>query len=154
MNASEIPAHSATEVAAAQADASPLGLQQQLVRFVLVGGFSAVVDFGTTAILTFLFGWSDPTAKSAGFVLGTLTAYFINRRWTFQAEASTLRFVVTMATYLLTYVVQVGLYNLTIPWLEQTGFSALGVRLISFVIAQGTATVLNFLIQRYAIFRS
>ncbi|WP_231699806.1 MULTISPECIES: GtrA family protein [Corynebacterium] len=128
-------------------------LDSQLVKFVLVGGFSAIVDFGSTAFFTFVCGFSDGVAKALGFVLGTLTAYFINRRWTFQAEASTKRFIITMITYLVTFVVQWGLYKISIPWLEGFDLNAFWVRLISFVIAQGTATVLNFLIQKFVIFK-
>lgn len=128
-------------------------IQSQLVKFVLVGGFSAVVDFGSTALFTFAFGLSDGVAKALGFVLGTLTAYFINRRWTFQAEPSGRRFVITMATYGLTFAVQWGLYKVSIPWLEGFDLNAFWVRAISFVIAQGTATVLNFLIQKFFIFK-
>lgn len=128
-------------------------IQSQLVKFVLVGGFSAVVDFGSTALFTFAFGLSDGAAKALGFVLGTLTAYFINRRWTFQAEPSGRRFAITMVTYGLTFIVQWGLYKVSIPWLEGFDLNAFWVRAISFVIAQGTATVLNFLIQKFLIFK-
>lgn len=128
-------------------------IQSQLVKFVLVGGFSAIVDFGSTALFTFAFGLSDGVAKALGFVLGTLTAYFINRRWTFQAEPSGRRFVITMATYGLTFAVQWGLYKVSIPWLEGFDLNAFWVRAISFVIAQGTATVLNFLTQKFLIFK-
>ncbi|HEY4598256.1 GtrA family protein [Corynebacterium sp.] len=131
-----------------------IGLNQQIFRFILTGGLSAIVDFGSTVIFTFLFGLGDTVAKTIGFILGTLTAYMINRRWTFNAAPSTKRFVITMITYALTFVVQVGLYRLCIPWLEGMELSPLVVRLISFVIAQGTATVLNFLIQRFVIFRN
>lgn len=128
-------------------------IQSQLVKFVLVGGFSAIVDFGSTALFTFAFGLSDGVAKALGFVLGTLTAYFINRRWTFQAEPSGRRFAITMVTYGLTFAVQWGLYKVSIPWLEGFDLNAFWVRAISFVIAQGTATVLNFLIQKFLIFK-
>lgn len=154
------PAAEHTAAAEGQAPNEPtvivkdgIGLNQQIFRFIITGGLSAIVDFGSTAIFHFLVGLADTPAKAIGFVLGTLTAYFINRRWTFNAVPSTKRFVITMFTYLLTFVVQVGLFRVCIPWLEGLDLSALGVRLISFVIAQGTATVLNFLIQRFVIFR-
>lgn len=127
----------------------------QLIRFILVGGFSAVVDFGATALFTFAFGFTDGWAKTCGFILGTLTAYLINRRWTFQAEPSFKRFAITMATYAVTFAVQWLLYNkVGIPILSDWGWDPFWVRLISFVVAQGTATVLNFLIQKFLIFRS
>ena len=131
-----------------------ISLNQQIFRFILTGGLSAIVDLGSTLFLRFVVGMTDSGSKAIGFILGTLTAYMINRRWTFNAAPSTKRFVITMATYALTFVVQVGLYRLSIPWLEGLELSPLVVRLISFVIAQGTATVLNFLIQRFVIFRN
>ncbi|MDR6278422.1 GtrA family protein [Corynebacterium suicordis] len=126
----------------------------QLLRFILVGGLSAVVDFGSTSLFTWVFGLPDATSKTLGFILGTLTAYLLNRRWTFQADPSWSRFAVTMVTYGLTFLVQIGLYLVSIPWLEGMGLNEFWVRLLSFVVAQGTATVLNFLIQKFLIFRT
>ena len=157
VSGAEVTANGAVGAEAGEGDVvvkDNIGLNQQIFRFILTGGLSAIVDFGSTAIFTFLFGFSDTVAKTIGFILGTLTAYMINRRWTFNAAPSTKRFVITMITYALTFVVQVGLYRLCIPWLEGMELSPLVVRLISFVIAQGTATVLNFLIQRFVIFRN
>lgn len=130
-----------------------LTLKTQLFRFIMTGVVGAVVDFGSTYLL-FLAGLGDGASKTVGFILGTLTAYLINRRWTFQATPSVKRFLVTMAAYLATYAVQVSLYKLSIPWLEDMDLDQFWVRAISFVIAQGTATVLNFIIQRWVIFRS
>ncbi|MGP9723223.1 GtrA family protein [Corynebacterium sp. AOP40-9SA-29] len=146
------------ETPVAQVDSVPgeverLTLKTQLFRFIMTGVVGAVVDFGSTYLL-YLLGLGDGTSKTIGFVLGTLTAYLINRRWTFQAEPSVKRFVVTMIAYLATYAVQVSLYTLSIPWLEDMDLDQFWVRAISFVIAQGTATVLNFIIQRWVIFRS
>lgn len=150
------PTTSIDETPEAAAPTSAVGhlMNSQLVRFILVGGFSAIVDFGSTSLFTWVFGFSDATAKTLGFILGTLTAYLINRRWTFKAEPSVTRFVITMVTYALTYAVQVGLYLVSIPWLADMGLDEFWVRLFSFVIAQGTATVLNFLIQKFLIFRT
>lgn len=129
-----------------------LDLKTQLFRFIATGVVGAVVDFGSTYLL-FLAGMSDGVSKTIGFILGTLTAYLINRRWTFQAEPSVKRFLITMFSYLVTYGVQVTLYTVSIPWLEDMDLDKFWVRAFSFVIAQGTATVLNFIIQRWIIFR-
>lgn len=128
-------------------------LKTQLLRFICTGVVGAVVDFGSTYLLSVL-GMSHGWSKTVGFVLGTLTAYFINRRWTFQAAPSMRRFVVTMCSYLLTYVVQWTLFNIVcLPWLQDRDYSDFWAQAISFVIAQGVATVLNFIIQRWVIFR-
>jgi putative flippase GtrA len=146
----------ATDVPDAAQDAGTierLTLKTQLFRFIMTGVVGAVVDFGSTYLL-YLAGLGDGASKTVGFILGTLTAYLINRRWTFQATPSVKRFLITMASYLATYAVQVSLYKLSIPWLEGMDLDQFWVRAISFVIAQGTATVLNFIIQRWVIFRS
>jgi putative flippase GtrA len=65
-----------------------LSLKTQLLRFVLTGGFSAIVDYGLLELLSTAFGVQVDLAKALSFIAGTLTAYLINRRWTFGAEPS------------------------------------------------------------------
>jgi putative flippase GtrA len=135
---------------------APLSLKTQVVRFVVTGGLSAVVDFGLYVLLlrglrdAVIFGIPGVNvAKTISFIAGTTTAYLINRRWTFQAAASKARFIAVIVLYALTYGVQVGINYLFYlkfqgqPW---------GVP-VAFVIAQGTATVINFIVQRAWIFR-
>ena len=124
-------------------------LKTQLIRFVATGALSAVFDFGLTYFLQHVVGTSPGWAKAFGFVLGTTIAYLINRRWTFRAEPSTARFIAVVALYLVTFGVNVGLYSwLSHLWEETALYSA-----IAFVIAQGVATVINFVVQRAVIFR-
>lgn len=128
------------------------GLFTQLVRFTVTGGIAAVVDFGSLLIMTHLLGVPDDLAKAVSFVFGTTTAYAINRRWTFQAEPSARRLVAVWICYLATFVLQVGLYALTRPWL-MGHMSYPAAQTVSFVIAQGVATVCNFVLQRWVVFR-
>ncbi len=126
-----------------------LSLKTQLLRFVLTGGFSAGVDFGLLKLLSEAFGVQVDLAKALSFIAGTLTAYLINRRWTFGAAPSRSRFIKVMVLYALTFVIQVGLFHVAFNALEGDGQA----KLIAFVIAQGTATVINFIVQRVWIFR-
>jgi len=129
-----------------------LDLRTQLVRFVLTGALSAVVDFGLLNLLM-LVGLGHTPAKALSFVAGTTTAYLINRRWTFRAEPSTRRFLAVVGLYALTFVLQVGLWSVLYVWLPAAGLSEVWVRVVGFVIAQGVATTVNFLVQRLVIFR-
>ena len=88
-------------------------------------------------------------AKIISFIAGTTTAYLINRRWTFQAPPSKARFVAVCALYALTFVVQVG----TQPPVPALPCTTRPRRVVAFVIAQGTATVINFFVQRAVIFQ-
>ena len=130
-----------------------LGLHTQLIRFVLTGGLSAVVDFGLLVALMNLAGLDHNTAKAISFVAGTTTAYLINRRWTFQSDGSRRKFAAVVLLYGLTFVLQVGLFAVLFPWVFGLSGSQTLAQVIGFVIAQGVATTVNFIVQRGMIFR-
>lgn len=124
-------------------------LRTAIIRFIVTGAGSAVLDFGLTMILQYGVGLPEWISKACGFILGTTVAYLINRRWTFKAEPSAARFAAVVVLYLVTFAVQVGIYwGLSQVWPEKALYS-----LFAYVIAQGVATVINFVVQRAVIFK-
>lgn len=131
-------------------------LQAQGTKFAITGGISAIIDVGLTWLLQIgldLLG--DTSARTVGFIVGTLTAYLLNRRWTFNAKASTRRFLAVAATYALTYAVNIALYKWCFEFLDNDlAWPSSWALVVAYVIAQGTATLINFCVQRWVIFRS
>ena len=125
-----------------------------LYKFVIAGGISAVVDYGLTMIIQHAFGQSYPLAKAIGFIFGTITAYIINRRWTFEAEPSAKKFLQTMSLYALMFAVQWGLAVSVNHLLLNAGASAFIAGTVGYVIGQGVATAVNFVVQRCVIFKT
>ena len=135
-----------------EATSSP-DAKSQLVRFLVIGVFCAVLDFGLTYLLTHAIGFDRVTAKVFGWCLGTLAAYLLNSKFTFQAEITGKRALAVFILYLSTLGVQTILY-----WLTNDPLIALGLvdpwkDTVSFIIAQGVATITNFILQRVLIFR-
>lgn len=125
-----------------------LSLTTQLTRFALVGGVAAIVDYGSYQALLAL-GWWVHAAKALAFIAGTTTAYLINRRWTFAGRGGGAQFASVMALYGITFVVQVGMNAMMLALLPPVR----GEITAAFVVAQGTATGINFIVQRTVIFR-
>ncbi|MBP3088344.1 GtrA family protein [Corynebacterium sp. sy017] len=123
-----------------------------MIRFLVVGIFSAVIDFGLTIILRNV-GLSRPLAKTCGWVAGTITAYFINTKWTFNAQTSKKSGAAVALLYLTTFLVQLGLFQLLEAPLYALGLTKFWVDAIAFVIAQGVATAVNFVVQRLVVFK-
>jgi len=127
-----------------------LSLKIQLIRFIITGCLSAVVDYGLLLLLSYL-GLNPTVAKGISFICGTVTAYMINRRWTFQAEPSRKRLIAVIILYGVTFGLNVGIFHITYKATLFLGH--FWAKTIGFVIGQGVATLVNFVVQRTVIFR-
>lgn len=146
-------AESAAESPTDEVSAKRLGLFSQLVRFVIIGGGCAVIDFGTYSVLLGALGWPVWLSKSISFILGTTASYFINRKFTFTGASSGNSRAKAGAfglLYTVTFFVNMGSNQLLVlffqaqePW-QFTLF---------WVIAQGLGTMVNFVMLKLVVFR-
>ncbi|MBV7294416.1 GtrA family protein [Corynebacterium sp. TAE3-ERU12] len=130
-----------------------MGMRRQLTFFIISGVIAAVVDFSTTWLLLNVLVWTPFAAKTGGWVLGTITAYLINLRWTFQASFTVKRTVAVAALYIITFITQTQIFVFLLPVLANWGWQVYLAQFGAFVVAQGVATVVNFIVQRTVIFR-
>src|SRR5262249_23008133 len=70
----------------------------ELSRFLVVGATTVAIDFLSYCLLLW-FGVSIAPAKAAGFLVGTVFAYFANSRFTFNVDGSPRRFLSFIALY-------------------------------------------------------
>ncbi|WP_290454582.1 GtrA family protein [Corynebacterium stationis] len=131
-------------------------LRGQSTKFAITGGISAVIDAGLTWIFQIALALlGNIEARSVGFFFGTLTAYLLNRRWTFRAQPSKRRFAMVALTYALTYAVNIVIYRWAFPFFDHIlDWRSTYALVAAFILAQGTATVINFFVQRWLIFRN
>lgn len=132
------------------ASPSSPALLTQVLRFVLIGGFCALVDFGIYWLLLQAGTWVH-LAKAVSFVAGTTTAYFLNRRFTFTAaqKGGAGQLGGFMLLYTVTFFVNVGTNALALHLLPDLRWRVA----LAWIVAQGTATTLNFIMLKWVVFR-
>lgn len=133
--------------------ASTSTLKRQLVPFLLIGVGCAVIDFGITYTLNEPLGWQRDFAKAVGWVFGTAAAYVLNSRFSFNAKINAKKASAVFVLYAVTFAVQLVLWRVTDAPLASLGLVNPWKDAVSFVIAQGVATVTNFELQRHLIFK-
>lgn len=131
----------------------PMNAKRQFMRFLVIGVFCAVLDYGLTSTLIHVVGYDRLVAKPFGWCLGTAVAYLLNSRFTFQAKITGKHALAVFILYASTLAVQWGIFRVTEAPLIALGFEGLWKDTISFVIAQGVATITNFVLQRVLIFK-
>lgn len=124
----------------------------QLLRFGIIGGFCALLDFGTYQGLRALGMDAAPLvdiARAASFIVGTTTAYLLNKRFTFAARGGVRQVSEFIALYGTTFAVAVGVNRWMLEILPISGWQST----LAWVISQGTATTINFVMLKLVVFR-
>ena len=127
-------------------------LFRQLAKFSITGVFTALIDWSLTMVLQ-AFGLNRQLAKAFGWAAGTSVAYLVNAKWTFQVAVTRSSAIAVALLYLSTFAVQNLIYWAVDSPLQSLGLDGMLKDTVAFVIAQGVATITNFIFQRVVIFR-
>ena len=127
-------------------------LSGQLLRFVLVGGFCALLDFGSYQALRALGMDAAPLvdiARAISFIIGTTTAYLLNKRFTFDASGGIRQVSSFVLLYGTTFFIAVGVNRLMLLLLPDSDWQST----LAWVVSQGAATTINFVMLKLVVFR-
>ena len=119
-------------------------LKKEMKRF-LVAGLSAVSTDLITYYIMLNFLHHD-IAKAISFLLGTIVAFIINKYWTFEKHEKNNSEIWKFALlYLSTLGANVLVNKLVLDYTN--------ILILAFLIATGVSTVLNFLGQKFWVFK-
>ncbi|GAA1446657.1 GtrA family protein [Leifsonia poae] len=122
-------------------------LRSSVVRYLIAGGLSFLVDFGLLALLHDVFGWPVWLASGVAFLVSFAFTYTIQRIFSFDSRAphgrAILRYTLLVAFNTLATVLIVSLVNTTV--LGWAGGK---------VIATVASTAWNYFAYRYWVFAS
>jgi putative flippase GtrA len=119
------------------------------VRFIVVGAFSAVVDFSVYSLGLHV-GLATYVARTISFVCGTATAYALNRRWAFEVEGGARRAAGFALLYSTTFLVIIGVNAAALALLPDRWWTVT----VAWALSQGLGTACNFVMLRLVVFRS
>ena len=119
-------------------------IKKELKRFLVVGISAVTIDLTTYyLLLDFL---SHDIAKAISFLLGTFFAFVINKYWTFEKHKKSYTEVFQFGVL---YSVTLGVNVLT----NKMIIDNTQMVFLAFLMATGASTVLNFIGQKWWVFR-
>ena len=120
-------------------------MKKCILRFIVIGGISTLIDFGIYWICSKVCDIS--IAKFVSMLIASVLSYILNKLWTFEDTKKTN--LVSLVKYYITFGVNMGI-NISINrWI----FICSGNKFIAFVVATGCAMIVNFLLQNFWVFR-
>ena len=125
--------------------------QNKEIYFFLIIGISTVfIDFLSYQFLINLVNLSFDISKGVSFSIGTIYAYFLNRKWTFRKKNSIPR---SFSKFIILYTTTMFV-NIKVNSSMLDIFSSLNLKIIlSFLIATFVSATLNYLGMKFYVFR-
>lgn len=118
---------------------------KELLRF-LVGGGSAVITDYIIYKLLLLENLDTSVAKLISFICGSIVGFIINKLWTFESKRFSKEEIFKY----------IGLYTITAianGWINNIVLYLFAIQGFAFLCATGVSTILNFLGQKFFVFK-
>lgn len=119
-------------------------LKREMSRFIVAGFCAVGTDMGSYFLLLKVL--PHDYSKGISFLLGTIVVYFINKYWTFEKKTKSYGEIGKFATLYLSTLVANILVNRIVLNLFQS-------MLFAFLMATGVSAVLNFIGQKWWVFK-
>lgn len=120
--------------------------EHEILRYLVVGGGAVVIDFISYMTMVHLIHLNTSFSKGTSYVLGALFSFIINKIWTFASDKKTHEAFIRFAIlYTATFLTNVAI-NALVLWLGAITF-------IGFSVATATSIVLNYIGQKYWVFK-
>jgi putative flippase GtrA len=121
-----------------------LGSMPQIYRFILTGIVAVGTDFlSYNALISVL---SIDIAKGSSFTLGAISAFFLNKLWTFNNQTTMGPTAIKFASlYSATFLTNIAVNHYSLILLTD-------IKPICFFFATGASTVLNYMGMKYWVF--
>lgn len=119
---------------------------KELLRFLVGGGSAVIVDFTVYSILVYC-AVDVSVAKAISYVAGAAIGFIINKFWTFESAKISiyeiLRYIILYAFSALANTA----VNAAVIWVTS-------ITVFAFLCATGVSTIMNFLGQKFFVFKT
>lgn len=118
---------------------------KEILKFLVGGGSAVITDFTVYHIMLY-FGIDLSLSKAISYVSGAAVGFIINKLWTFESKkfsiAEILKFIVLYAfSAIINTIVNYGALKI------------ININILAFLCATGTSTIINYLGQKFFVFR-
>ena len=118
----------------------------QILKFLLVGGIAVCIDAISYALLVDQATIEHGLSKRISFILGSIWAFWANKYFTFRSSVPLGKEIVLfLLLYLSTFLAN--------GWMHDFIFELSSLGWLSFLTATATSTTINFLGQKFVVFR-
>jgi putative flippase GtrA len=88
---------------------------KKLIRFLIVGGISTIINYLTFFILLKNLGVNYLTSSGIGYILGLGLGFFLNKVWTFNCNSKSIALKIK---YFIVYMVNLGISLILLKYLS------------------------------------